>query len=325
MGFKIDKFIGKAIAGAVIAILFCGFLYTFTKDKMVGTKEKDKTVPKGDNHTLIITVLSIMGLVFLVFAIVQFNSLFISKESIVENTTFAKTAREGYFQLVVLSVINFIMVLMCTQMQNGSNKISQNIIKVLTTYFTLLNVYLLASSAYKMTLYYYAYGLSVERLLVYILLTFEFFALMMLLVKIYKSDMPFIKIMIYYIVAFWALVSLINIEAWVVKVNVNRYEETEEIDISYLQYLSSDASNEIKKLYIDSYDKLTNKDKEMIYTYFYDKRDFWDGYQGYDIEDNYSLERYEQVHKICSWLEFSISKARKYNDGLELLEMYLEH
>lgn len=146
--FEIQRFIGKTIAGTAVAMVFCGFLYTFTKGKMIGTFAKDKAVQKEDNHTMIITVLSIMGVVFLAFAIVQFNSLFISTEALVENTTFARTARDGYFQLVVLSVINFLLVLACTKMQRGSNKAGRIVIKILTTYFTVLNAYLLASSAY---------------------------------------------------------------------------------------------------------------------------------------------------------------------------------
>ena len=322
--FEFEKFIWKSIAGAVIAILFCGFLYTFTKDKIIGTKEKEKASDGKDNHALLITVLSIMGFVFLVFAIVQFNSLFISKEAIVENTTFAETARNGYFQLVVLSIINFLMVLMCTKMQKGHNKVSKNIIKVLTTYFTLLNVYLLVSSAYKMTLYYDAYGLSVDRLLVYILLTFEFIALIMLLVKIYRNDMKFIKVMIYYSVAFWAVVSLVNIEGFVVKVNVEKYENTGDIDMEYISWMSGDASTQISKFYFDNYDKLSDDIKAEIDDYYFNK------YIGrrlyYDVSDKdiYTLEGYKKILKPDSWLEFNVSKINKYNNGLEVLQHYYD-
>ncbi len=315
--FDVGTIIGKTIAGFAIAIVFCGFLFTFTKDKMVGNKKAKNGETVNDNHLFIITVLSIVGAVFVVFAIVQFNSLFISREALIENTTFAKAAREGYFQLVVLSVINFVLVLVFNRMQKGSGKASANIIKGLTTYFVVLNVYLLASSAYKMTLYYNAYGLSVERLLVYMLLVFEFFALIMLLIKIYKSDMQFIKLMIYYTVTFWAIVSLINIEAWVAGVNINRYEDTGEIDVKYLCRLSSDASSEIKYLYDNYYDDFSETEREAVEDYY-----FYYRYYGPDEFKTVTLEKYNDENAPESWLEFNISKYLKYKDGLEVIEYY---
>jgi len=209
-------------------------------------------------------------------------------------------------------------------MQKGHNKVSKNIIKVLTTYFTLLNVYLLVSSAYKMTLYYDAYGLSVDRLLVYILLTFEFIALIMLLVKIYRNDMKFIKVMIYYSVAFWAVVSLVNIEGFVVKVNVEKYENTGDIDMEYISWMSGDASTQISKFYFDNYDKLSDDIKAEIDDYYFNK------YIGrrlyYDVSDKdiYTLEGYKKILKPDSWLEFNVSKINKYNNGLEVLQHYYD-
>jgi len=151
--FDFETFFWKIIAGCAIAIIFCGFLFTFTKDKMIGTKKGEKAIDGKDNHAFILTVLFIMGAVFLLFAVVQFGALFVSRESIVENSTFARTAREGYFQLVVLSIINFVMVLVFNRAQSGSNMVTGKIIKYMTTYFTLLNVYLLISSAYCITMH----------------------------------------------------------------------------------------------------------------------------------------------------------------------------
>ena len=96
---------------------------------MTGSKKPESDSASQDNHLFIITVLSIVGAVFLLFAIVQFNSLFASRETVAASSTFAQTAREGYFQLVVLSVINFIMVLVFNRMQKGSSKAS-----VITSY-----------------------------------------------------------------------------------------------------------------------------------------------------------------------------------------------
>ncbi|MEX1377900.1 MAG: DUF4173 domain-containing protein [Eubacteriales bacterium] len=326
LNFDVAAFMWKTIAGTLIAMVFCGFLYTFTKDKMMGlVKEKNKS-SKNDNTSIIITVLSIMGFVFMVFAIVQFSSLFITKEAIVANTTFAKTAREGYFQLVVLSIINFIMVLISIGTQNGENKKSRNVIKILTTYFTILNVYLLISSAYKMTLYYSAYGLSVERLLVYILLVFEMIALVFLMIKIYKNNLKFIKIMIYITVGFWAAVSLINIDAWVMKTNINRYYETGKIDIAYINDLSADASKQIKQFYFDNYENFDDEMKQEIDRYYFGYFNYRRNVMEINIldYDMYDIDDYKTITKFDSFLEYNSSKVQKINDGLDILQYYDE-
>ena len=324
--FDIGKFVWKVIAGTAIAMVFGGFLYTFTKDKMIGQVSAKEKEEGRDNTSVIITVLAIMGFVFLVFAIVQFSSLFISKEAIVANTTFAKTAREGYFQLVVLSVINFIMVLVSIAAQKGENKKSKNIIRILTTYFTLLNVYLLISSGYKMTLYYDAYGLSVERLLVYILLAFEMIALIFLMIKIYKSNLKFIKIMVYVTVGFWAVVSMINIDAWVMKTNINRYEQTGKIDMEYINMLSSDASKLIKQFYFDNYDKLDDGMKEEIAQYYFQDNYYKTRYSYIDSKkyNIYDQDDYKEITELESFLEYNASKVQKANDGAEILADYYE-
>ncbi|MBN2879517.1 MAG: DUF4173 domain-containing protein [Clostridia bacterium] len=319
--FDLTTFFWKIIAGGAIAIIFCGFLFTFTRDKMIGSKKAEKAVDGKDNHALILTVLFIMGTVFLFFAVIQFGALFASRESIVEKSTFAQTAREGYFQLVVLSIINFIMVLVFNRAQRGSNKLTGKIIKYMTTYFTLLNVYLLASSAYKMTLYYNAYGLSVDRLLVYILLVYEFIAIVLLTIKIYKPDMKFFTIMVYFTVGFWAIVSLINIQGWVADSNLNRYKETGKIDVEYITWLSDDVSSQVKELYFDNYDKLTVDERYRIVEYYYKRPFTWDNSRPkLSIED---ITKYKDDEAFESWLAFNISRSKSYADGLEVLEDFI--
>jgi len=163
--------------------------------------------------------------------------------------------------------------------------------------------------------------LSVERLLVYILLVFEFIAIVLLAVKIYKPEMKFITIMVYFTVGFWAIVSLINIEGWVASANLSRYKETGKIDVEYITWLSEDASGQIKELYFENYDNLTAEERYQIIEYYYRRSFTRDNTQPQlGLAD---IDNYKEDEALESWLAYNISRSRCYADGLEVLEDFI--
>ena len=118
-------------------------------------------------------------------------------------------------------------------------------VKILLSYFNALNIYLLISAAYKMSLYQKEFGLTASRLLVYILLAFEAAFIVGLMVKIFLVDMPFLKLAIYFSTAFFAAVSFVNVESIALKSNINNMYESGELDFEDIEYLSAAASGTV--------------------------------------------------------------------------------
>ena len=60
-----------------------------------------------------VSFMAMVGLVYLVFCVIQIVYLFMGKGSLPEGMTYSQYARQGFFQLLFVAVLNLVMVLMC--------------------------------------------------------------------------------------------------------------------------------------------------------------------------------------------------------------------
>jgi len=156
--------------------------------------------------------------------------------------TYAQYARQGFFELCGVAVINLIIlgaVYLWAQRKEGSSPLS---IRVLTGALSLLTIALVITAASKMLLYIDTYGLSPLRLYtsVFMLLLLIVFSLILAWhVKPFNAARPSI---IAAVVLFLAL-SLANTDGLIANYNVQRYLNgtTEEID-TYMLGRMSDAT-----------------------------------------------------------------------------------
>jgi hypothetical protein len=189
----------------------------------------------------------------------------------------------------------------------------KKIINIMLSYFNVVNLYLMASSCYKMYLYQDMYGFTTQRLLVYILLVYELIMLVILEIKILKRNTKYFKCALYISVVFWAVVSFLNVEAISVEQNIKRFEETGEIDIVYA-IDQNDVSSQLRYLYINHNDELSSNDLTLIESYF--------GVSYYESGDYIvkSIKEYDSKWDNVKLLEFNIAKHRKYKEGRRVLE-----
>jgi hypothetical protein len=306
---KIPKLIWKTLLSAVIAILFFGFLYIITVKKDVPKSEVKLKNKAFDFETTLVIVLGAVGFVYTLFAVIQFSYLFGGvNRTLPEGFSITEYARTGYFEQVFMTVINISIIgtsVFFTEKSKGKIK---TIINVMLTYFVALNLYLLASSAYKMGIYQHAYGFTVLRLLVDILIIFEAIVFILLAVKIYKRKMKYMLCLIYFTASFWAAVSFINIEGLSADLNIALFENGDEIDIAYMARLD-DVSSQMKYLYVEHYDSLGKANIAKIEEYFLN-----------DAENDYKYTE-TKITLLNKWLEFNISDSKKAKAANEVLKI----
>jgi hypothetical protein len=311
---NISQLFWRIILSCVITILFFGFVYILVMKKY--PKKDIENNFRGLNSTTILTVLSVIGFVYTLFAVIQFNYLFVANDSsLPKGYTMTEYARNGYFELVWLSIINFIIIVSSMFLSKNSVGVMSKTIKIILAYFNGLNYYLMISATYKMYLYQNKYGFSTEKIFVFILLIFEAIMLVLLMIRIFKPKFAYVKYSIYIGVVFWAIVSFLNVEAMSINQNIKRYENTGELDIGYIYNASGRASSPLKELYMNNSDALSVNDKGRIENYF----DF-----GYHPDNDYLNKTYPSIKTYDEtlnnmWLEFNIAKRNKHNDGRELL------
>lgn len=236
-----------ALALCFAPFLF-GFLYALRRPEKL--KEKTAQTPFSVDAVLPVTVLVVVDVLYLIFLAVQFAGLFGGGKYLeATGISYADYARSGFFQLVTVSVFNLALVMACLQAAKKEGRGWQGV-RFLSTVLVGASVILLASAAWKMTLYVTVYGLSFKRFLTYwgMVMLAIFFAAALL--KIWKKEFSFFKVFFAAGIAGWLILNYINVDFIVANYNVSLYQrsETAVMDLPYLAYLSYDTLSALEKL-----------------------------------------------------------------------------
>ena len=229
-----------------ITIYFIAILYNILEDKFC-EKDVSETKPWKIDTIIGNTILTVLNLVYLVFCYIQISVLFM-KIGDMQNFNYASYARQGFFQLMAVSIINFIIILITSKRKEENKKINYTkIMNLLLAVFTLI---ILFSSFYRMYLYEQAYGYTFLRLMVYFALITEIILIIPTIMYILNLNINLTKTYFVVIMLMYILVNYVNIDYMIAKKNIDRYFEDEnyELDMNYLQTLSIDATEQILRL-----------------------------------------------------------------------------
>lgn len=196
---------------------------------------EDSVEEKGKWEPVVgITFLSIITVIYLIFSVIQISYLFLGSFQLPEGYTYAQYAREGFFQLLFVCLINLVIILICI------SHFKENIaLKVILTIFSGCTVIMIASSAMRMILYIESYQLTFLRILVLWALAVISILLIGCMITIYKSRFPLFQYAMIVVTVFYIIFSLAKPDYLIAKYNLT-YEK-EKVDLVYLASLSSDA------------------------------------------------------------------------------------
>lgn len=123
------------------------------------------------DHTIIISMLSVINLVFVLFLISEISKLCGNFLQIPKGYIYSSYAREGFFQLLFVTIINFSIILYLIYKTNviKENKIIRNLVLVLIAF----SVLLIFNSYYRMFLYIGKFRFTNLRLQVILFLLME--------------------------------------------------------------------------------------------------------------------------------------------------------
>ena len=123
------------------------------------------------DHTIIISMLSVINLVFVLFLISEVSKLCGNFLQIPKGYIYSSYAREGFFQLLFVTIINFSIILYLIYKTNviKENKIIRNLVLILIVF----SVLLIFNSYYRMFLYIGKFGFTNLRLQVILFLLME--------------------------------------------------------------------------------------------------------------------------------------------------------
>ena len=158
-------------------ILFSTFVNILKNRKIVDKESKIISA----NKYIVSTILIIINSVFVLFLISEISKLTVNFLHLPIEYTYAQYAREGFFQLLFITLINISIILYLTYYTNIlSNRLVKNLVICLITF----SVLLVFNSYYRMFLYIGAYGFTVLRLQVILFLAMELLLFFLILDKI---------------------------------------------------------------------------------------------------------------------------------------------
>lgn len=239
--------------GILIGILFVivffvvYMLVSFLCNYPVNAVRKEKD---GAEPLIAITISVILSFIYVMFCGIQVVYLFVGGNGLTlpNNMTYAEYAREGFFQLLYVCIINLIFVLIGIYFFKKSN-----VLKVFLSIITGCTYIMIASSAMRMLLYIQYKYLTFLR--VFVLWALLVIALIMIgvFITIFKKKFDFFHYAVVLVSCLYLLFSFAHVDYLIAKVNLDNasletqyafFEGTELYDdISYLTYnLSYDAA-----------------------------------------------------------------------------------
>lgn len=210
--------------------------------KRIREEVKDK---RTGEPVLAITVTSMLTVLYLVFSVVQIEGLFLGRMQLPEGYTYASYAREGFFQLLAVSLLNLVIVLVCLYYFKDS--------KVLKTILTIMSVctfVMIASSVMRMVMYIRSYYLTFLRVLVLWALALLAVLFVGVLINIFRAGFPLFRYSVAVVTVLYLALSFAHPDYIIARVNVANIAMTENGEESaaayhdywYLSRLCADAA-----------------------------------------------------------------------------------
>ena len=204
------------IFNVVVRIAFLFFasyaLTSYLCKKSISEEVKDRR--KGE-PVLAITIMSLLSLLYLLFSGIQIFGLFLGKMQLPEGYTYAQYAREGFFQLLAVSILNLILVLVCLSFFKESK-----VLKVIMTIMSLCTFVMIASSVMRMIIYIRYYYLTFLRIFVLWMLVVLFVMFIGVLINIYRESFPLFRYGVVIVTVLYLALSFSHPDYLIARVNL---------------------------------------------------------------------------------------------------------
>ena len=256
---KMSSIIVRLILIICSFLYFLGFFYYVFFKYENNEKSFQNQLKTKDNFTIKL-LLGVLNVIYLVFCIIQIKSLFIGNE----NIKYSEYARQGFFQLMIVSLINLVTILVAKKSENKEEKNTyMNVMSVIMCLFTFIIV---ISSAVRMYYYENAFGYTYLRLMVYCILFTETCLLIPTILWILNKNVNLTKTYLSIIIVAYIGMNFMNFDNLIAKRNIDRYIETGKIDIFYLQLATgTDAVEQMSRIIDIENDEENVKSKTQTY------------------------------------------------------------
>jgi len=226
-----------------------GLLYSMANTRLLCPVKEEKGL-RADPLGFVLALAAVDGL-YLAFLAVQSAGLFGGPEYLAQRgLSYAEWARSGFFQMVGVTVVNLSLTLGALSLSRREGR-AWTVLRGQCALLAGESLLLLASAAWRMTLYVSAYGLSFKRCMTYWGMAMMALFFLAGLWKVWRPDFRFCKWAFPLALAGWLVINCVPVDYLVARDQVDRYlsGESPTVSVQYLLYsLSYDTLSQLERL-----------------------------------------------------------------------------
>ena len=159
----ISEFLNPFTVIPIVFQIFFGIIsmYCLICSAWAGEITEEVKDKRNAEPLIAVAFMAFIGAIYLLFCGIQVVYLFMGRGQLPDGLTYAEYARQGFFQLLFVAVLNLVMVLMCLKYFRRSAVLNGVLLVI-----SLCTYVMVASAFYRMVLYVQQYHLTYLRLLV---------------------------------------------------------------------------------------------------------------------------------------------------------------
>lgn len=230
------------ILWSVVVFFFSYGMASLLEERGLNENVKDR---RTGQPVIAISATAVIALIYVYFCVIQVVYLFAGYGTLPEGYTYAQYARQGFFQLLFICLMNLVLVLIGLGFFRQSRTL-----KGILLVISLCTFVMTASSAYRMLLYISVYQLTFLR--IFVLWALFVIALLMvgIIGKTLKNAFPLFRYGLAVITCCYLVLSFGQPDYWIARYNISAYVKQEKengdpehaVDTWYLKNLSADAA-----------------------------------------------------------------------------------
>lgn len=218
-----------------------------TEDICNRVSQKVKILPAATALTAVIPLF----VIYIIFFISQWN-YYISgfTGNLPDGLSYAEYAREGFFQLCAVSVINLIIIIIAMIFMQQKNTFGKGMLKAISVTYSIITLILISTALSKMLMYIDYYGLTQKRVYSTWFMIVLAFIFILLIIRQFVPTFKIAAASFTVCIIMFAGLSVVNADALIAKYNVNCYLDgkLDDVDIDALIELGDSSVPELVKL-----------------------------------------------------------------------------
>jgi len=306
--FDVQSTILKVVLGIALSVLLIGLAFSIKYKE----KEDEKYYGKTVNNVIISSFLFVLTAVYLVYLLSQIVYFFSAFANILPDGygfTYAGYARNGFFELCVISAIDLAAVFLSIVFSEKKEGKIPFIVKLPALCITIFTLIFIASAVSKMVMYIGVYGMTVLRICTSSFMIWMATVFIAVLIRLFSKKLDVFVTGLVSALVIVSILGVVNVNSFVAKYNYDAHvNDGARADVYYMAALGDEGVEYLCRLANDTDDETSSTAREvlneLIPVYY--------NVSPYSYE-TISSERFSKLERLYTGLgAFSFSRENAY-------------